>query len=293
MKEIYSLIITFLLFNPVTGQEIQNSDFENWVIEGEYEIPEGFETSNEASAQWENTLTLEKTDIVHSGNWAVKLTAKNLLLDFVSPGFLTTGRFEFDLFSQNAELFGGTYFPYRPEKISGYYKYTPANSTDKCLVGALLLKYNGSEISDTVGIAEFYGTDTVSEYTFFETDFQYNSTETPDSLQLTVLSTDFEAPVPESQMFIDDISIEMPTGQIINLFGEAMAVYPNPSSGTIHIKTRSNAHINIFSMDGKLIKSSQTKSTLHHLDLSALPKAAYILNIITKDNDESRIIYLH
>jgi hypothetical protein len=293
MKNIFILTTLSLLMISVTAQNIQNNDFENWVTEGDYEIPEGYETSNEASAQWENTLTLEKTDDAYSGDWAVKLTAKNLLLGFVSPGFLTTGRFEFDLFSQDAELFGGTFFPYRPEKISGHYKYFPSTESDKCVVGAFLLKYNGNEISDTVGYAEFYGTDTVSEYSFFETNFQYSSSETPDSLQLTVISTDFEAPVPESQMFIDNISIEMPTGQKIDMINKGTEIYPNPSAGIIHIKNSENALISIFSMDGKLVHTSQAKSNLHRVDLSALPKSAYIINVKSKSYDKGQVIYLH
>ncbi|MGM0650981.1 MAG: PCMD domain-containing protein, partial [Bacteroidota bacterium] len=152
MKKLYLLtVVAIMLVFKSLAQEVPNSDFETWITEGDYEIPEGFETSNEASSQWQNTLTLEKTGDAYAGNWAVKLTAKNILFDFVSPGFLTTGRFEFNLIAQTTELFGGIYFPYRPEKINGYYKYTPANASDRCIVGAFLLKYEDNEISDTVG----------------------------------------------------------------------------------------------------------------------------------------------
>ena len=129
------LLLAFSLTN-ITAQEINNNDLENWLSEGDYEIPEGWETSNEASASV--TLTVEKTTDAYSGNYAARLESASIV-GFVSPAFITTARFEFDLWTQSAELFGGSYFPYRPEKISGYYKYTPATADDHAVVGVFLL----------------------------------------------------------------------------------------------------------------------------------------------------------
>lgn len=290
-------VLTFLASIIVLGinaQSISNGDLETWITEDSYEIPQGYETSNEASSQWNSTLTVEKTNDAYSGNWAAKLTAKSVAFGlFVSPGFITTGRFEFNAISQTADLYGGTYFPYRPDKVKGYFKYQPANSTDNCVVGAFLLKYSGSSISDTVGYAEFYSSDTVTSYTKFEADFQYLTNQTPDSLQLTVLSTDFDDPVDGSQMFVDSLSIEFTTGTSVNLMDEKTSVYPNPNSGTFFLEADKGNKIEIYDMAGKLVYRKKLIKNKQKINLNNLPKASYIVKIKGKDNVETELLQIN
>jgi hypothetical protein len=283
---IFILLLAFSLTN-ITAQEINNNDLESWVSEGDYEIPEGWETSNEASASV--TLTVEKTTDAHSGSYAARLESASIV-GFVSPAFITTARFEFDLWTQSAELFGGLHFPYRPEKISGYYKYTPASADDHAVVGVFLLKYNGGETPDTVGMAEFYGEDTVSEYTYFETSFQYSSSETPDSMQLTVLSTDFNDPVAGSVMFIDKMEIEMATGKKLGVLENEFSMYPNPAQNSVHIQAQAGNVLTVYDMTGKRLHQMQIPSNHFQLNVSELPKSAYIISIKGDGYEESQLL---
>lgn len=293
MKKIFTLL-TILISANIIAQTLTNSDLENWVTEDSYEIPQGWETSNEASSQWNNTLTCEKTTDAYSGSYAAKLTSKNLLLFFTSPGFITTGRFEFNAIDQSAELYGGNYFPHRPEKITGYFKYSPGQSGDNCVAGAFLLKYSGGSISDTVGKAEFYETNTVNTYTYFEADFQYFTQDTPDSLQLTVLSTDFDNPVGQSVMYIDDLSIQMPTGHKINLMDEEnISIYPNPANNFTYIECEPGSKITIIDMTGKIITEQRAINNKTKIDTENLPDSNYIVNIKSGDNESSRILQIN
>ncbi|MFP4664441.1 MAG: T9SS type A sorting domain-containing protein [Bacteroidales bacterium] len=289
MKRHISAILLLLFFVPNTlAQEIPNNDLESWISESDYEIPEGWETSNEASASV--TLTVEKTEDAYSGTYAARLESASIV-GFVSPAFITTARFEFDMWTQSAELFGGTYFPYRPEKISGHYKYTPATAEDHAVVGVFLLKYNGGEIPDTIGIAEFYGEDTVSDYTYFETTFEYSSSETPDSMQITVLSTDFNNPVAGSVMYIDDMALQMPTGHKIEVMNENhFSIYPNPSTGIVNIAASAGDQITVYDMTGKTVYKAIAEPDISRLNLSELPKSAYIINIKGEGYEESQLL---
>lgn len=287
MKKIYLTLSLLLTVIFSFAQSIPNNDLETWVSEGDYEIPEGWETSNEASASV--TLTVEKTTDAHSGSYAARLESASIV-GFVSPAFITTARFEFDMWTQSAELFGGLHFPYRPEKISAYYKYTPATADDHAVVGVFLLKYNGGEIPDTVGYAEFYGEDTINEYTYFETDFVYNNEMTPDSMQLTVLSTDFNDPVAGSVMFIDDLAIEMPTGEKVSFLTNEFKMYPNPTKGLVTIKARAGSMLQLYDMTGKLLRQKTMTGRQIQLDVSDLPQSAYIIRIKKDGYEESQLL---
>lgn len=294
MKKTLKIIGLLILISQISfAQTIPNPNFETWVSEGDYEIPQGWESSNEATYLFPiNLITAEKTDDAYSGDWAVRLISKNILGN-VSPGFVTTARFEFEVWSQSAELFGGTYFPYRPESIDGYYKYTPAEPTDYCVVGAFLLKYNeGSEIPDTIGFAEFNGTEEVTEYTPFTATFEYISEETPDSLALTVLSTNFDNPIAESVMFVDDLSISMPTGNRINLMAETETIYPNPGNGFFNLNLNEATEISIYNLLGVQVFTQILPKGNHQLDIRFLEKAQYIIRFKTEHNETSQSVII-
>jgi len=295
MKNMLRTIVLLALISQLGfAQILPNADFETWVSEGDYEIPEGWESSNKATYQWPiNEITAEKTDDAYAGDWAVRLISKNILGINVSPGFITTARFEFDVFSQNAELYGGTYFPYRPESIDGYYKYAPAEPEDYCVVGAFLLKYNeSSETPDTIGFAEFNGTDETTEYTAFTAVFEYLSDETPDSLALTVLSTNFDNPIAESVMFVDDLSISMPTGNRINLMAETKSVYPNPGNGNFNLKLTETTEISIYNLLGVQVFKQTLSKGNHTLNISFLEKAQYVVRFKTSSHETSQSIII-
>lgn len=292
MKKTYFLFAAIAIAQLSIAQEIPNANLDNWEAEGTHEIPVGWESSNEATnVTMVNKITAEKTDDAFSGEWAAKLTSKDILGINVSPGFITTARFEFDLFSQSAELYGGTYFPYRPTAINGYYKYSPANATDYCIVGVFLLKYNG-DIADTVGYAEFNGTEEITEYTMFTADFEYITAEIPDSMQITILSSNPDEAVPESMMWVDNLSLDMPTGLNIPLMSENQFAYPNPSNGIIKLDIQEEAFVTVYDISGKQILQKKVMAGNPELDLQHLNKGGYIINVKTASYDQSEQIIL-
>ncbi|HNZ42092.1 MAG TPA: T9SS type A sorting domain-containing protein [Bacteroidales bacterium] len=70
-----------------------------------------------------------------------------------------------------------------------------------------------------------------------------------------------------------------------------VTVYPNPSNGLINIDIRniSDAELSIFSLSGQQVysNSSSTANTVQQLDLTWLPRGAYVLQI---KNDKNNII---
>jgi predicted esterase len=60
-------------------------------------------------------------------------------------------------------------------------------------------------------------------------------------------------------------------------------IFPNPTTNIVHVKLREPAQINLYSIDGKLLKTYQTNSSTLQIDLSALKNGIYLIQIISSD----------
>ncbi len=71
------------------------------------------------------------------------------------------------------------------------------------------------------------------------------------------------------------VSVEEPTGAT-----RPMYFYPNPAQGQIHLQvadTQDGSRIEIYSINGQLLLQQATKQGLNTIDVSALPKAVYVV----------------
>jgi hypothetical protein len=65
----------------------------------------------------------------------------------------------------------------------------------------------------------------------------------------------------------------------------SVTVFPNPTDGQINIETKSaGAQIEIFSLNGQLIHSALSVSTLTQIDLSSHAKGIYFVKISDKNS---------
>ncbi|MHB1279599.1 MAG: T9SS type A sorting domain-containing protein [Bacteroidia bacterium] len=75
----------------------------------------------------------------------------------------------------------------------------------------------------------------------------------------------------------------------------AFTFYPNPVKTTLHIQSEKDVElssIRIYSIDGKCVKELGKPDLTMHLDLSALPKGAYFIELIQGGNTISRELFL-
>jgi hypothetical protein len=295
MNKSLTILIALILYSTsnIAQELLPNANLETWVTEGEYEIPEGWETSNEATYQSPpfNYLTVEKTDDAYYGEWAARISSIDILGN-VAPGFITTARFDFSVFPLSSEINGGIYFNQRPESISGWYKYAPSVPEDKCIVGAFLFRYPEGEPIDTVGYVQFESSEVKDEYTYFVSEFIYYNEETPDSLSLTILCTDFDNPIAGSVMYIDNLNIEMPLGNQIPLMTDISNVYPNPNNGVFSIHLEEKSFIQVFTINGQLVYFKQHNAGINQINLEGLSKGQYVIKAQNNNKPINEIIYV-
>ena len=134
----------------------------------------------------------------HSGNYAAKLITKYIIGRGVN-GLATTGR----LFTTSPYIDGGVPYTYRPDSISGWFKYFP-QANDSGFVEFIL--FNAK--SDTIGYSRYWTKNKVTKnYARFSQPIIYFSNATPHHARWLCSSSRDEKPVEGSTIFVDDLKL--------------------------------------------------------------------------------------
>ncbi len=197
-------LVTWLCFCAAAAvwAQIPNPGLESWQQGGPpaYEYPTGWGTVARATNGL--AITCEKSTDKYAGNFAARLFTRDLGFARI-PGLLFTG--ELDIATTSVR--GG--FPYdsRPERLTGYYKYTPG-AGDSCAVFGFLTRALPNGGRDTVAIFFWQG-GTAATYTPFSIPLVYLSSAKPDT-GLIVISSSINPAMPalNSVMWVDELSFE-------------------------------------------------------------------------------------
>ncbi len=248
----HTLLITIsivLLFICSYAQDtIPNQSFESWVTSYH---PDNWETTN-------LLLPLGITNCSQStnsylGDYALLLESIDLE-GMVVPGVATIGKLE--LFNTT----GGIPYSEKPEALKGFYQHP--SSGDEILIGVEFFK-DGTAI----GGGLWTTTDSVSDYTAFFIPITFNSNQNPDTLNITIVTDQYKA---GSSVLVDGLEMEFQTTQINEPDKEnIISCYPNPSAGIITFETghKGDSEIQIYNLDGKLVKEIHTTSKSIKIDL--------------------------
>ena len=190
---------------------IPNSNSELWVEETDFENPQNWSTSNFSLYGVVTFNTVDKlTDDVYSGSFCPKLETKSQFVnnsEVKVVGLLTLGSFDVNLATRQAHITGGIPFISKPLGLEGYYKYTAAN-IDSCFVDIALTKFNSQlSVQDTVAHGRF-SSSSVTSWTHFDLPIKYFSDETPDSMNIVILSSDTSIFEAGSTLWIDNLSLK-------------------------------------------------------------------------------------
>ena len=189
MKNLITLLLIIGLSFSAFSQ-ISNADFELWSSPtSSYEDPDDWQTPNATIESFFSTnFTVAKSTDMHGGSFAAELMTRTVS-GAVVPGAVTNGNINISVSPPGVSITGGSPMSSSPTALTGWYKYTPGPGGDTAIVVALLSKWDTVSMSrDTVALATFMVSDTVSTYTMFTATFAYVSS-SPDTLLITVLSS--------------------------------------------------------------------------------------------------------
>lgn len=281
-------LFTFFALLPamVAMAQVSNLNLDSWDALPNYEEPSGPWATPNKTVDIAPTLLdpfVTKTTDAQSGTYAARMESAVIFgAQFVS-GALWTGDFVLDIQNPlNSNRFGVPYTD-RPTKFKGYYKYIN-NQGDSCDIYVLLTKWVNNTRT-TVGTATMPRSQTiqtVTSYTPFDIDFQYNTTETPDSISIIFASSAggqlFQGQA-GATLFIDNISLELTSGVEQVLMPElAVNTFPNPAQNNIQFQLDervTNAQLYIYTLDGKVQHTAPLNGNTYSTSVQGWTPAKY------------------
>lgn len=289
MKRFLFLIFVFLGYYGIS-QNIPNPDFENWTNGN----PDGWQTSNPFTQQYGVTNVTQESANPHSGLYSVKLETKSVY-GYPVPGLITNGQISVNFSNPTPiTILGGSAFTERPNHFKGYFRYIPSTG-DYCTIVALLLKKNTQTNQfDTVGVAQFINNTTVNNWTLFDAPFAYTMSDTPDTVQIMAISSNPNAAVVGSILWVDHFYFEGGTmGNYSLKLNESVQIYPNPANDILNIyfgkATTSQTTVTLFNTTGQRVKETLIPSgtQITSLNIYDLSKGLYVVQI---QSDNGRFV---
>lgn len=257
--------------------------FSGVLISQDYENPVNWYTSNSFSLYNSAGLTVFKSADAYEGNYAARVESKYAaLLGRAIAGVMTTG-----ILKDGVHVSGGQLFTSRPQKLTGYYKYSTQLS-DMASLEVLLTTWNtATHKRDTVTYDKVL-MPPVMEYTLFEIPLTYKNTAYPDT-QLIVISSNANrfSPIQGSVLVIDNVSFSDENNTALvneHHVSRKINVYPNPTNNHLNITVAESSDIQICNIDGSVIFQLLLQANeIHVLDVNGFRPGVYL---IKADNDK-------
>jgi len=207
---VFFLIASLPCFTAFTysQEQVPNGGLEIWTNNK----PQSWNTSNDlTNLPFVGYLSVNRSNDAYEGEYAARITTGTLIGNLV-PGFLTIGVLNVNIENpEQSGITGGHPFNSRPLLMRGHYKYsTPGEDIG---LGALLLSKFNSETGkrDTIAAGGWFFPPQ-DEYVEFSMPILYLENETPDTLNVLFISSNFENITHGSELFVD--ALEFVYGEV-------------------------------------------------------------------------------
>jgi hypothetical protein len=307
MKQLFTFFLFAFLVSAGNAQTIPNGSLESWDSLHSQTTTAYWWQPSYVGINWMGTLnslvglsvsvggpgpeTCIRTTDSYSGTYAAKLVSRPLILGTTSvfiPGMLGTAIMNMGGISA---WLGNPCPGCKPLHFKGYYKFEPVNG-DSCTIVALVSRWNSqTHQRDTIAYNALIQTQPVSTYTPFDLQLAYENSAIPDSLTLLMISSagfnihNFMGCTGQegSTMYVDEVSLEYPMGIEQSLMPEvSVRIFPNPATENITVELSGrleNGCMEIFSMDGKLLKTVHVNDLKATISVSTLPAGSYFFKL--------------
>ena len=293
MKKQFSLISFILLitFKAMSQTVIPNPSFEEINANGSlrnwgniYIQSVWFDTTGEMhgdSIIYDNAY-YAATSETHNGNWAAEL--RNSFNYTQNTG--TAGAIIADLDSVYSAWGSFETIPVQdyPSALGFFYKHNPVNG-DSASAEITIFDSLGLEI----GFGRCIVSNFTNAYVYNTAQITYTSQDVPASA--LVKFSNFYTEVPGvrqptlgSRFVVDDVQLYTTTGfDLLSRKLLDVMVYPNPSSDLITIRrnTSKMAQVNIYQLNGQLMKQESISSDVSEIGLRDLCNGTYLLEVIS------------
>lgn len=273
-----TLYIDSVSFTGVTGQPaLMNGDFELWQTQT-YDSPDNWYIQSGGG----DVFNAVRTTDAKAGIYAMELTTVMGSNQYggqrASSGQVSTGYYPNNCGGSCNEL-GGYPFINQIDTLAFWYKYTPSGN-DSAVV-SLNFKKNGINMG-------WQGTSLHAAATYQYKEIPFSLFQAPDTVIVQAQSSNWNDTLISfvgSNLKIDEIHFKsqpLATGIFNNKNENALRIFPNPTSGNIHVQALgiSIQSIEVYNVLGENIYSaSNIKQQSNEIDLSKFQKGIYFVKI--------------
>ncbi len=251
--------------------QIPEAGFENW-SSGNCGEPTGWSTVNGSTSILGLCTAQRETANPYSGSSALKIQTGQLGFPVFQtvPGLVSNGTINI----QSQSVSGGVAFAERPTAFTGWFRAEPVNGDTYSMIAVLINENTG----DSVGVAIFEGTSTVTNWTQFNQPVQYLNQQTPTLLQITMFASDPNNPQIGSTVYFDELDYESITVGLNNMNIETVNIYPNPATDMVffNLGATESASVSVYNILGVSVLERSITGSDNLLDVSGLPSGTYI-----------------
>jgi len=280
MRRLVLLSAALILSILASAQQLFNSGFESWIINGINHTPAGWTSSNDFSVPI-GARGVIADSTAYEGLLCARI--ETTLIGFAAQpyaGFIVNGKMNVSGIHDADSIYkAGEPFTGRPDALLGYYKYSSESMIeDWGHVFVILKKFNPVKGTiDTVG----YGSNTLlnpsEKYREFRVPIDYLMEDVePDSIVVAFFSTYPNSPLAGGKLWIDELSMEYVTGTGEAADAEKNLIYPNPVVSDLWIDGPVPAGVKVFNCIGEVLL---TEVNQNHIDTRNLPVGVYFLRI--------------
>lgn len=312
MKKILSIscMILAFVFSLNAQNVIPNAGFENWTDGKADNWTSSFSMSIYGIPF--NYTAGEQSTEAHSGNSAMLLQKKVMSVfgqTFSVPGICQLGSFNTDSITAMAlsmiggneydidpfrMVTGGASFTEMPTKVKAWVKYTPdIEATDALQVYVLAGKHSAN--GDIVLATGTYNSmEALLEYTEIEVPLEVSiPDETPDFINI-IFSTSKSFDCGESELLIDDITVESETG-VYEINSLSYTLTPNPAHEMLTIDLHNNLDFSVemYDLAGKKVLTENRCNGQTSLNVSNLNAGTYLLQVRQGNKISSQKVVLY
>jgi hypothetical protein len=269
------------------AQVLPNGGMEDWTPSGQpppfdWEEPTGWKSNN--SVVEFISASVVKSKNAYEGTYSCFIKTIPMFGGHVA-GMLVNGDPEVLVMDYTVNILsGGTPVSYRPDYLTGYYKYEdPEVPEDSAFVIVILKKFNTAfNKIDTIGIGT-KALPMVNTYTQFTVNVNYLFSDIPDSVIVAFMSTKPEISGTKGLLYIDNVSLSPASGTGNTIINDKIKIYQDISTGKIFIVNNSHEKIlivNFYNSMGQTVISKEFNDETGSIEL-ALPSGIYYYRVIS------------
>ena len=184
-----------------------------------------------------------------------------------------------------------------PTALGFFYKHNPVNGDS---ASAIIVVYDS--LGNEIGFGRCIISNFTNAYLYNTAQITYTSQDAPANAMVKFNNFYTEAPDVRqpslgSRFLVDDVQLYTSTGfDLISRKQLDVMVYPNPSSDLITIRrnTSKMAQVNIYQLNGQLLKQESISSDVSEIGLRDLCNGIYLLEVISEGkNWKQQLIVQH